>query len=517
MAHRHRGLVTVGLGVAIATVAATMGAGPASAANTGQIRDAGGATAIAGSYIVVLNSTARASVAGAATTLAASYGGRVGRVYTAALHGFEVSMSETAAKRLAADPAVKYVSQNHVVSIADTQPNPPSWGLDRIDQRALPLDSSYTYPTTASTVHAYIVDTGIRFTHVDFGGRASSGFDAIDGGAADDCHGHGTHVAGTTGGTTFGVAKGVSLVAVRVLDCAGSGTTAQVVAGVDWVTANSIKPAVANMSLGGGAQQALDDAVAASIASGVTYAIAGGNSAANACNFSPARVPTAITLGATDINDVRASFSNFGTCLDLFAPGVSITSAWNLSDTATNTISGTSMATPHAAGAAALILAANPTFTPQQVRDAMVANATPGVVINPGTGSPNLLLFVGSGSPPPPPTCTGANTTDLPIPDNGPAVSSPITISGCGRNASATSAVTVDISHPRRGDLVIDLVAPDGTVYNLKQRNNDNGADIHQTYTVNLSSEAGDGTWQLRVRDRRRNNAGFLDRWVLNL
>jgi len=497
---------------AAAVVGAAIGAGPATGAGTGEILHAGGPNAVVDSYVVVLKPGATA----AAGDLAAAYGGRVGHVYSAALRGFEVSMGEAAAKRLAAHPSVAYVEQNHVLSLADTQPNPPSWGLDRIDQRNLPLDQSYTYPTIAADVHAYIVDTGIRFTHTDFGGRATSGFDAIDGGAADDCHGHGTHVAGTTGGTSFGVAKGVQLVAVRVLNCAGSGTTAQVVAGVDWVTANAIKPAVANMSLGGGIQTALDTAVANSIASGVTYAIAAGNSAADACNFSPARVPTAITLGASDISDVRASFSNFGTCLDLFAPGVNITSAWMTSDTATAVLSGTSMATPHTAGAAALVLSANPTFTPQQVRDQIVADATTGKIVNPGTGSPNLLLFVGGGTPPPP-TCSGTNGTDVSIPDNGPFVTSTILISGCNRNASAASTVEVHIIHPNRGDVVIRLRAPDGTDYLLKARSNDTGDDIHTTFTVNLSSEAANGTWTLRVRDRRNNNTGFLDSWTLTL
>ncbi|HZN20739.1 MAG TPA: S8 family serine peptidase, partial [Micromonosporaceae bacterium] len=420
------------------------------------------------------------------------------------------------ARRLAADPAVDYVQQNHVLGLVGTQPNPPSWGLDRIDQRSRPLDSSYTYPSTAANVHAYIIDTGIRFTHTDFGGRAVSGFDAIDGGSADDCHGHGTHVAGTTGGTAYGVAKAVQLVAVRVLSCSGSGTTAQVVAGVDWVTANAVKPAVANMSLGGGVQTALDSAVANSIASGVTYAIAAGNSNADACNFSPARVGTAITLGATDINDNRASFSNFGTCLDLFAPGVSIVSAWWTSDTATSTLSGTSMAAPHAAGVAALVASANPTFTPQQVRDEIVADATTGVVVNPGVGSPNLLLFVDNGTTPPP-TCSGTNDTNVTIPDAGAAVHSPVTISGCGRNASATSQVEVHIIHPNRGDIEIRLLAPDGSSYTLKRRSNDTGDDIHATYVVGLSSEAADGTWQLQVRDRRAGNTGFLDSWTLRL
>ncbi|HET8659779.1 MAG TPA: S8 family serine peptidase, partial [Micromonosporaceae bacterium] len=379
-----------------------------------------------------------------------------------------------------------------------------------------PLDSSYTYPNTASNVHAYIIDTGIRFTHTDFGGRATSGFDAIDGGTADDCHGHGTHVAGTTGGTAYGVAKGVRLVAVRVLSCSGSGTTAQVVAGVDWVTANAVKPAVANMSLGGGVQTALDAAVANSIASGVTYAIAAGNSNADACNFSPARVGTAITLGATDSSDNRASFSNWGTCLDLFAPGVSIVSAWYTSDTATSSLSGTSMASPHAAGVAALVASANPTFTPQQVRDQIVADSTPNVVVNPGTGSPNRLLFVNNGIAPSP--CTGTNGTNFSIPDYpGSAINSPITISNCNRNASSTSQVEVHIIHPYRGDLVIRLVAPDGTIYDLKLRSNDSGDDIHATYTVNLSTEAANGQWRLRVRDRRAGNTGFLDSWTLRL
>ena len=222
--------------------------------------------------------------------------------------------------------------------------------------------------------------------------------------AADDCHGHGTHVAGTVGGTSFGVAKAVQLVGVRVLNCSGSGTNSQVIAGVDWVTQNAIKPAVANMSLGGGANTAIDTAVANSINSGVSYSIAAGNSnGANACSFSPARVGAAITVGSTTQTDARSSFSNIGTCLDIFAPGSSITSAWSTSNTATNTISGTSMATPHVAGAAALVLSANPSFTPTQVRDRLVADSTTGVVTGAGTGSPNRLLFVNNGTPPPPP------------------------------------------------------------------------------------------------------------------
>ncbi|HEX6870778.1 MAG TPA: S8 family serine peptidase [Micromonosporaceae bacterium] len=401
-----RGWLAAGA-VAFATMAASalMGAGTAVAAPAGGTIVPAGSTAVADSYIVVLKDTAavrRDGVDVTARALLGQYGGNLGFTYRHALRGFEVGTSEAAARRIAANPAVDYVQQNGVYSIAGTQSPTPSWGLDRIDQRNLPLNNSYTYPTAASGVRAYIIDTGIRFSHSDFGGRAVSGFDAIDGGTADDGHGHGTHVAGTTGGTSYGVAKGVTLVGVRVLNNQGSGTSAQVVAGIDWVTGDHDpgELAVANMSLGGGADTAIDNAVSNSIADGVTYAIAAGNSNANACNSSPARVAAAITVGATESNDARASYSNFGTCLDLFGPGSSITSAWNTSDTATNTISGTSMATPHVAGAAALVLAQNTSYTPAQVRDSLVNNATNGVVTNPGTGSPNKLLYVVNGTPP---------------------------------------------------------------------------------------------------------------------
>jgi subtilisin family serine protease len=380
-------------------------AGPAGAAPaTGDIRYADSPTAVAGSYLVVLKDSsvgARAgstravsAVPGKAAELTGRYGGSVDRVYGAALNGYAARMSDQQARRLAANPDVAYVEQDQVFTATATQANPPSWGLDRIDQRNLPLSRSYTYPNTASNVRAYIIDTGLRFTHSDFGGRATSGYDAVDGGSADDCAGHGTHVGGTVGGASYGVAKAVRLVAVRVLNCSGSGSTTGVIAGVNWVTSNAVKPAVANMSLGGGASTALDNAVANSVASGVTYALAAGNSNANACNSSPGRTASAITVGATTSTDARASYSNYGTCLDIFAPGTSITSAWYTSNTATNTISGTSMASPHVAGAAALVLSANPSWTPQQVRDYLVNNATTGVVTNPGSGSANRLLFV---------------------------------------------------------------------------------------------------------------------------
>ncbi len=418
-------------GSTVAAVVAIMVAATPADAGVGTVLGADRADRIDGQYIVVLkdNGMDRGGVGRAAGNLASRHNGRVGLLYSAALRGFSVSMSASDAARLAADPAVAFVEQDGTVSIDATQSPTPSWGLDRIDQRALPLNNSYTYPNTATNVHAYIIDTGIRFTHVDFGGRATSGFDAIDGGSADDCHGHGTHVSGTVGGSTYGVAKGVLLVGVRVLDCNGSGTNSQVIAGVDWVTSNAIKPAVANMSLGGGASTAIDNAVANSISSGVSYSIAAGNSnGANACNFSPARVGTAITVGSTTQTDARSSFSNIGTCLDIFAPGSSITSAWNTSNTATNTISGTSMATPHTTGAAALVLSANPSFTPAQVRDRLVADSTTGVVTGAGTGSPNRLLFVANGTPPPPPTTVFSDNFE--------------TATGWTTNASGTDTAT---------------------------------------------------------------------------
>ena len=393
--NRRAAVVTTALatfaGAALAAAVSASAAPP-----TGTVLAASG-TPVKDSYIVVLRDAAAtpAVTRKAAADLAAANSGALTHTYTAAVRGFAVRLSAEKAQRLAADPRVASVQQDGVVTASATQ-SPATWGLDRIDQRALPLDNSYTYSTTASNVTAYIIDTGIRTAHAEFAGRATVGFDSIgDGQNGQDCQGHGTHVAGTVGGTTYGVAKAVKLVAVRVLNCSGSGTNAGVIAGVDWVTANAVKPAVANMSLGGGAAAALDTAVTNSINSGVTYAVAAGNSNANACNYSPARTAAAITVGATTRTDARASFSNYGSCLDIFAPGDGITSAWATGNTATNTISGTSMAAPHVAGGAALYLAANPTATPAAVRNALVAAATPNVVTNPGTGSPNLLLYTG--------------------------------------------------------------------------------------------------------------------------
>ena len=318
---------------------------------------------------------------------------RVEQVYTAALQGLAARLSPENLAALRQDPRVAYIEADQVMSISATQTG-ATWGLDRIDQRPLPLSGTFTYSNTGSGVNAYIIDTGIRVSHSEFGGRATAVFDAIgDGQNGNDCNGHGTHVAGTVGGTVYGVAKSVRLYAVRVLNCSGSGSNSGVIAGVDWVRQNARRPAVANMSLGGGASSALDTAVSNAINAGITFVLAAGNSNRDACQFSPARVAAGITVGATTSSDTRASYSNYGSCLDLFAPGSSITSAWISSNTSINTISGTSMAAPHVAGVAALYLQSNPTASPAAVRNAIVSNATVGVVVSAGSRSPNLLLY----------------------------------------------------------------------------------------------------------------------------
>jgi len=503
-----------------AMVGVGLGATAAQAAE-GSVLYAGAADAIKDSYVVVFKDStmSAASVTDQVAAKADRYGGKVDYTYTSALRGFAGTMSAEAAGKLAADPAVAYVQQNRTVHLTTDQLNPPSWGQDRVDQRDLPLDSKYSYTNTASNVTAYVIDTGIRTTHSEFGGRATWGTNTTGDGNNTDCNGHGTHVSGTIGGSTYGLAKGVHLVAVKVLDCGGSGSFAGVAAGIDWVTQNHASgPAVANMSLGAqGSDAATETAVRNSIADGVTYGIASGNSNSDACNFTPARVTEAITVNASTRTDARASFSNFGTCTDIFAPGQDITSSWNTNDTASNTISGTSMATPHVVGAAALYLGDNPAASPATVQSAMKANATPNKITNPGTGSPNLLLYTGSGGTTPPDGCNAAtNGSDFAINDNA-TVSSPITISGCTGNASASATVEVHIVHTYIGDLVVDLVAPDGSVYNLHNRAGGSADNINQTYSRNLSSEVANGTWNLRVRDAASLDTGRIDTWTLDL
>ncbi|PSL52557.1 subtilisin family serine protease [Saccharothrix carnea] len=594
-----RRLAVLGLAAVSAAALAFSNAGVAAA--EGDVLGAERADAVPGSYVVALNDamSARSASASTASSLVDKYGGQVRVAWQHALNGFHATMSAAQARRLAADPRVAFVQADLPISINAVQPNPPSWGLDRIDQRDLPLDSAYNYSTTAGNVRAYIIDTGIRTSHSDFGGRATWGTNTVDTNNTD-CNGHGTHVAGTVGGTAHGVAKGVQLIAVKVLNCAGSGTTAGVVNGVNWVTQNAVKPAVANMSLGGGVDTALDTAVRNSIAAGITYAVASGNSNANACNYSPARVAEALSVNASANTDARASFSNWGTCTDLFAPGQNITSAWMTNDTSTNTISGTSMASPHVAGAAALYLADNPTATPPTVNAAIVAAATADKVTSPGTGSPNKLLFTGTATPGGPtvtnpgnrstvvgtavslqlsatggtapytfsatglpaglsisssglisgtPTTVGTysvtatatdsasrtgsttfswaitstgggcdpvtNGTDVTIGDNSD-VSSTIALT-CAANASATTTVQVTIVHTYIGDLIVDLVAPDGSVYNLHNRSGGSADNINRSYTVNASSEAAAGTWKLRVRDVATFDTGYLNSWTLDV
>ncbi|MER6201004.1 S8 family peptidase [Streptomyces sp. NPDC001586] len=518
MRHTSRKIAGISATAVVALALGSAAALPASAADIGVrgvIQNAGAPGSVPGSYIVTLNDTAARSTAASGKAVAKRYGAKIDKTYSAALNGYSVEVSEAQAKKLAADPAVKSVVQNRTFTVSATQPNPPSWGLDRVDQRALPLNQSYTYPDQAGEgVTAYVIDTGVRITHQDFGGRASYGYDAIDNdNTAQDGNGHGTHVAGTVAGGTYGVAKKAKIVGVRVLDNSGSGTTAQVVAGIDWVTQNAVKPAVANMSLGGGADSALDAAVRNSIASGITYAVAAGNESSNASTKSPARVTEAITVGATTSTDAKASYSNYGSVLDIFAPGSSITSAWGTGDTATNTINGTSMATPHVAGAAAVYLSQNPASTPAQVATALVNSATPDVVTGPGTGSPNRLLYVGAQGPVPPGK-RFENTADFAINDHA-TVESPITVSGVTGNAPATLKVPVDIKHTYIGDLKVDLVAPDGTVYTLHNRANGGTDNIVRTFTVNASAETANGVWKLRVNDNATADTGKIDSWAL--
>jgi subtilisin family serine protease len=324
----------------------------------------------------------------------------VDQIYSQVLDGFVAKLSDQELLKIRNDERISYIEPDGIVTkYTGTQSN-ATWGLDRVDQRSLPLNSTYTYDATGQGVTAYIIDTGIRTTHTDFGGRAQQGFDAF-GGNSEDCNGHGTHVAGTVGGTVYGVAKNVTLVGVRVLDCNGSGSFSGVIAGMDWVAANASGPSVANMSLGGGTSTAVNDAVQRMYDAGVPVIVAAGNGnmagrAQDACGYSPAGAPRAYTVGATTTSDSKTSWSNYGNCVNIFAPGASITSAWHTSNTATNTISGTSMAAPHVAGAAALYLQFNTGASSQQVYDFLTANSTKNIVTNSSTANNHMLYTLGN-------------------------------------------------------------------------------------------------------------------------
>jgi serine protease len=394
-------------GAATTVLSAACGMEPDVAVDEEETKLARVAEPVSDSYIVVLKpapdgARGRRDVAALAAELGDRHAAIVDRTF-AGVGMFAATMAEADAVAMSRRSDVALVQENGMKYAVGSQTG-ATWGIDRIDQRDRPLNQTYSWTDDGTGVTAYVVDTGVRVTHGDFAGRAQAGFSAIDDGrGSNDCHGHGTHVAGTVGSTTYGVAKGVAIKAVRVLNCQGSGTDAEVIAGIDYVRTDHSGPSVANMSLGGEASPALDLAVQNAIAAGVTFVVAAGNESQNACNVSPSRTPEAVTVGATTSTDGRAGYSNFGTCLDIFAPGSNIKSLWNTNDGATSTISGTSMASPHVAGAAALVLDAHPEYTPAQVRDALVTSGSTGKVTNPGNGSPNVLLYTGGGGSDPGP------------------------------------------------------------------------------------------------------------------
>ena len=448
------------------------------------------ANAVPGRYIVVLEDKGAQSLQGmplevrkSSDDLTRTHGGSLRRVYAHALKAFSASLTEEEARRMSEDPRVRYVEQERIFKLQGLQSS-PTWGLDRVDQRYHPLDNTYYYEYTGAGVHAYIFDTGVRSTHAEFAGRMGNGFDAIgDGVGTEDCQGHGTHVAGTLGGATYGVAKQVTIHSVRIITCSGEGTLEQVLAGLDWVTANHVKPAVANMSIGAEGTQAVDDAVMQSIAAGVVYVVAAGNEFVNACTRSPARVPGALTVGATGQMDIMSFFSNYGACVDLFAPGERIDSAWYTGDAHVNTLDGTSMATPHAAGAAALYLEGHPNATPAEVTEELIARSTRSVVEGQDPASPNVLLHT---------ACMGAAgqvppQVALTAPAEGATLTGTVTLSATASDDGSITKVEFYLNGALIGT---DTIAPYSLTWNSNEALNGPSTLSVRAFDMSCNSQA---------------------------
>lgn len=482
-----------------------------------------------GTYVVVHDDQRLTAVESRreARELVAAHGGEIERHYGHSLDGFAAELSLAEAAAIAADPAVDHVEPVHRLHAQDVDPGPGNWGDDRVDQRDLPLSGTFEYPADAGrNAHVYVVDTGINASHQEFAGRVGVGIDLVDNdGSPSDCNGHGTHVSGTAVGSRYGVARLATVHAVRVLDCLGEGFTDDLIAGLDWIRANASRPAVVNLSLGCDqpcVTPAVDTSVANLIASGIPVVQSAGNTHTDACLYRPSQAAGTITVGASTISDSVADFSNYGGCVDIWAPGAGIVSADDTGVDAAVSYSGTSMAAPHVTGAAALYLSANPSAPSAQVWNAIIANATVGRLSGLDASSPNRLLFTGfllpqdPVPPPPPPGCgTRTNGRDLRIRDFR-TTTSRMTRS-CAGTGSARSRVTVRIAHTAIGNLRVSLVAPDGSRSVLHRRTGGSIANLNRTYVLDLSEERAGGTWRLLVNDNKRRDQGRLKSWTLAL